>query len=180
MIPQLEITKVTVGGTYPSDFKRYSQVLDGIEFKAHTETELSDLIHEHKMSTNPEYNKRYTDEVNTPLNIRTVTTKNYDFGCISLVGIGGTPPHRRGNYFTMYVDGVEYPVVNTWYENLKDALKRFNVNELTFEIFNDNCCRIISDKIDPKWLMSPFLSYNLRRGLGRGTKEQIIKHCEGN
>ena len=94
-----------------------------------------------------------------------VTTSNHSVTTVSLVGTYGEFPLGHGNYFGMIVDDkFSGGIINMWYENLREAQRRFNVRELTFTVFNKGKgIAISSPDIPDDWFIEGlFMEYNCR------------------
>lgn len=76
-------------------------------------------------------------------------------GFVSLVGILSTDyPLSFGNYFGIMIANNSIPVINMNYENFKEAMKRFNIEELKFADFrfgDKRCIAIIDERIPQDW-----------------------------
>lgn len=170
--------------------RKYRTTIDGITFEGHTEYEIDTKIHEHRLKTDIGYRTAYYQDIETPIEVKTVTAYKHEVAMTSLVGVGGEYPLPYGNYFSVslncddkvqcrddILNGRDLPMVNMWCENYKEAKKRFDISTCRFDVFYDTCCIIVSDAIPKDWLLDePFLKYNLRKGLRYGQREQICKY----
>lgn len=148
---------------------------DVLEFVGKSEEDCDLQYHNYLMENDTEYKADYQRDYNTPLEIKVVKTTNYQPYISSLVGVGGEAPYGHGNYFSMLIDGNEYAVINMWKENFEDAIRRFNLSEVEFEVINGHMVVVTSEEIDPRWKMEPFLKYNLRRGITTATRHKIFE-----
>lgn len=151
---------------YDFKTKMHSANVNGVIVEADTEKELKQKIHDLRMIVDEKYARIYKDEMAKPLNIVTVTTDEWAIGSVSLVGVGKCDfPLSFGNYFSMYLDKTEpdndMGVINIWYENLAEAIKRFDITELTFHVINGKALIVESDKIPSDWYIEDFfIEYN--------------------
>jgi len=76
-------------------------------------------------------------------------------GNVSLVGILETEfPLSHGNYFGLMINNKSIPVANMNFENFEEAIKRFNIETLKFELHEftgSKCITIMDERIPQDW-----------------------------
>lgn len=149
---------------------------DGITITAHSEIELENAVHDHFYATDPDYTSWWDSETAKDLVIEKIAVDRITFGFSSCVGIGNTDyPLSHGNYFSIQVKGKHVGVINFWYENLKEAIDRFDPKSFNLEIFEGGDGVIItSPDIPDDWMIANlFMKYNC--GLSKPAKHKIRK-----
>lgn len=134
------------------------------------EKSLREHVHVYLYENVARYKELWDREMSVKLMVETITTTDWKFGAVSLVGISGKDfPLNHGNYFSMSPDGNKdgdwgwgVGIINIWYENLKEAIERFDIKELTFEIFNDGRGMIVTSPLIPDdwYIKDLFMAYN--------------------
>ena len=127
--------KTSYGAFAIKDGKYFAKIND-IKLFADSKKELDIAVHKYRYGIDEEYANWYDSEMSDELKIEKVKSDKISFGAVSLVGFFGDIPLKRGNYFSMNINGKHVGVINMWYENLKEAIKRFGIKELEYEIFN--------------------------------------------
>lgn len=136
-----------------------------IDFHGSSKAEVIEKHHNYLMSNDKEYNKYQTEEQMKPMDIKLITSSNFQVGSCSLVGCGGSYPLDFGNYWSIEIDGKMYPVLNMWAENFEEAINRYNIKTLNFTIIN-GLCIVTDDQIPDEWYMDKlFIKYNVHRAV---------------
>ena len=163
------------------DFKVTASLKDGTEIGGDTKREVQKMVHDHFYSTSDAYREWWDAEIARELQVNKITipTDKLCIGSVSLVGVGGEFPLRRGNYFSIHVPDFQYVgVINFWYENLKEAIERFEPKELHLEVFeNGGGVIITAPEFPDDWMIKNlFMEYNC--SLDEPSKHKIL-HSKG-
>lgn len=153
-----------------------------IVFTGEDKDELYRQKHEYMLKHNKQYRERSEKIEAKGLTIEIFPETRYSVGSISLVGIGDRDyPLSHGNYWSIVLKNhptctyLGKPVVNMWYENFAEAVKRFNIGFLDCVVVN-GLVFIANKEIPLSWLMDkPFLEYNLHRGISHTEDSMINK-----
>lgn len=161
------------------DYKVTASLKDGTKIGGDTQKEVDKLVHDHFYTTSDEYREWWDTELATKLQIDKVTipTNKLRIGSVSLVGTGDDYPLKHGNYFSVHVPGFDYVgVINFWYENLKEAIARFEPKELHFEVFeNGGGVIITAPEFPDEWMIQNlFMAYNC--SLDKAAKHKVRLH----
>lgn len=161
-----------------SDYDEYENVV----VNGDSEEQVLFAAHTVIMETDREYRIQWQDAMNKPLLMNTVKSTNWMFGCVSLVGCSSKEfPLGHGNYFSMILDkdnthefDMGIGIINIWYENLKEAIKRFDIKELTFECFEGGMIVTAPEIPDDWYIEGLFMKYNCN--ISKVNQLKILKH----
>jgi len=168
-------------GELPRGESRYELVGDDITFVGDTEEDILEQHHLYKLEHNTEYKNLSEDDESLELTVNEIITEDYHAGMVSLVGImADNYPVAHGNYWSIYIEGKLYPVVNMWHENFEQAKQEFGITACDFKIVN-NVCIISENKIPKNWYLEKlFLKYNLHEGISHVIESKLNEWYENN
>ena len=160
--------------------KKFSEDYDGKCFEGDSKKEVLKKIHDYRMENEPEY----VEEFKKPLRVETGRVTPPEVYSYSLIGVGSLPT-SHGNYFSVRMNNKVYNVINFWLENYKKAIRKFNIKEFEYIIFNNTALILISPKIPSEWCINennwenlyvdPYIS-----GLDRINGIKIIEYMKNN
>ena len=165
---------------YRANFNKSLGITEPIT--ASSELELEQKVHDYLYTNNSEYQQHWDDSMLAELDINLISTDKIRIGGVSCVGIGSTDfPLSHGNYFSINIPGVgDVGVINMWYENLIEAIKRFNPTVFNLEIFDGGGVIVTSPDIPNDWYIENlFMKYNCCLSKASKCKIRQLKNTVG-